>query len=205
MTDRLAELEAKAAALNSEIAALKAERPAPPPSPRDEVRIVPVLDETRVLPDLKQMQKLFGIVRNLSPWPQALVDRFDEERPFRAFSSCFRWLSNKGRAEFPNPRFALGFWLDDCRAWLRARNSVASDLDANALILATYASGDIAYVPANPTLGHTWELALGEHAGRRASPDAWKRVLQQGASAIMPPNAPARRFAPSAAVRIVAG
>jgi hypothetical protein len=206
MTDRLAQLEARAAMLNIEIAKLRAEKPAAPPPPKDEgVRILQVLDETSALPNLREMKRLFAAVKALSPWPQALVDRFDENRPFRAFSSTFRWLANKPRTEFPNPKFALNYWLDDCRGWLRARNCVASDLDANALVLACFAAADVCFVPANAQLGHTWELGLAEHGGRKASLDAWRRVMTEGASAILPPSAPARRDAPPSPVRIVSG
>jgi hypothetical protein len=121
-------------------------------------------------------------VRNLSPWPQTLVDRFDDNRPFRGFSSAFRWLANVPRTDRPNGKVALSYWMDVCRGWLRARNSVASDLDANALILAVLASGDVAYCPANHQLGAVWELGLVEFGGRPASPDGWKRILREGAS-----------------------
>jgi hypothetical protein len=208
MSDRLAALEAQAAALAAEIAALKAGRTAPPPPVKDvrEVSVTVVLDERGDGPSLKEMEKLFAVVKALAPWPEALRDRYDDSRPFRAFSSCFRWLANKGRTEFPNPKFALGFWLDDARAWLRARNSVASDLDANALILAVYAQGDIGFCPARPELGHTWELALAEHAGRSADVAGWRRILAGGAAAVRPPSSPARRLPmASSQVRVYGG
>jgi hypothetical protein len=208
MTDRLAELEAQAATLNIEIAKLRAEQPAPPPPPpRDEgVRILQINNEiTAGMPTLREMEKLYGVVRNLSPWPQALVDKFDENRPFRAFSSTFRWLQNVGRVERPNGKVTLSYFLDAARHWLRARNCVASDLDANALILAVYAAGDVVYVPANATLGNVWELGLVEYGGKPAAPDAWRRVMEGGASAILPPSAPARRMAPPSQVRVVVG
>jgi hypothetical protein len=155
MTDRLVELEAKALALKAEIAALKAGKPAPQPPMKDvrEVSITAVLDERSDLPNLKEMQKLYSVVRALSPWP--LDTRYDSDKPFRGFCACFRWLATKGRSDHPNPKSALGFWLDDCKTWLRDRNSMASDIDATTMILAVYASGDIAYVPANGVLGHT--------------------------------------------------
>jgi hypothetical protein len=207
MTDssRLAALEQQAVTLAAEIAALKAERPAPPPPPpRDEVRIVPLLHErTDGMPTLKEMERLFTIVKSHSPWPQALNDRFDEHRPFRAFSSAFRWLQNVGRTERPNGRVALSFWADTCRLWLRARNSVGSDLDGNALILAVFASGDIVYTPADPARGWTWEFGLVEYGGRPASADGWRRVLSTGN--VLSPSSPARRDAPLSPVRIYGG
>jgi hypothetical protein len=204
--DRLAQLEQQAAAITAEIAAIKAgNKPVRPPPIDDQrgVRIVPILDERSDLPNLTEMQKLFAAVKDRAPWP--LDTRYDPDKPFRGFSACFRWVANKDRVEFPNPRFALGFWLDSCRAWLRARNSVATDVDATALILATYASGDVAYCPANGARGHTWELALAEHVGRKVSPDAWRRILREGSSAILPPSAPARRFAPPSPAQVLVG
>jgi hypothetical protein len=210
MTDqqRLAALEQQAAKLNAEIAALKAGKAAPlSPPPKDEgVRIGPVLAE-RVdgMPDLREMERLYAAVRNLSPWPQALVDRYDDGRPFRAFSVSFRWLMNVPRADRPNGKVALSYWLETCRAWLRARNAMTADLNANALILATFAVGDVCYCPADPQLGVTWEIGLLEFGGRPASPDAWKRILAQGAAAVLPPSAPARRVEAPSQVRIYGG
>jgi hypothetical protein len=207
MTDRLAQLEQQAAVLASEIAKLKAERPVPAPPPRDEgVRVVPLLTErTDGMPNLKEMERLFSTVKALSPWPQALVDRYDDARPFRAFSSTFRWLMNVQRADGPNGKVALSYWLDVARGWLRARNAMAFDLDVNALILATYAVGDVCYCPGDPQLGVTWELGLLEFGGKPASPDSWRRILTGGAAAILPPSAPARRMAPPSQVRVVSG
>jgi hypothetical protein len=207
MTDRLAELEAQAATLAAEIAKLKAEQPAPPTPVKDEgVRILQINNEiTAGMPTLREMEKLYGVVRNLSPWPSALTDKFDENRPFRGFSSAFRWVMNVPRADRPNGKVALSYWLDVARGFLRARNSVASDLDVNGLILACYACGDVKYCPADSQLGVTWEIGLVEFGGKPASPDAWRRVLTGGASAVLPPSAPARRMAPMANVRIVGG
>jgi hypothetical protein len=207
MIDRLAQLEQQAALLASEIAALRATQPAPPPRPpRDErsVSITPLMTEiTDRMPSLKELQQLFEIVRPLAPWP--LADRYDERKPFRGFCSCFRWLANKGRTDFPNPKFALSFWLDNAKTWLRDRNAMSNDIDASTLVLATYASGDIKFLPGNAALGHVWELGLAEHTGRPASPNAWKLILAGGAAAILPPSAPARRVEAPSQVRIYVG
>ena len=206
MTDRLAELEAQHLALGAEIAKLKAERPAPPPPVRDELRIIALNDEiTSGMPDLRQMEKLYSIVRNLSPWPEMLRDRYDDGRPFRAFSSTFRWLMNVPRTDRPNGKVALSYWLDTARIWLRARNSVAADLNVNALVLAALACGDVCYCPGDSTLGVVWELGLVEFGGKPASPDAWRRILTQGAAAVLPPSAPARRMPAPSNVRVTVG
>jgi hypothetical protein len=205
MTDnsRIAEIEAKIAAAQAELAALKAGKSAPPPPPpRDEVRIIEILSERGDGPNLKEMERLYAKVKPLSPWPSALTDKYDEHRPFRGFSSAFRWVMNMGRLDRPNGKVALGYFLDGCRDWLRARNSVGSDLDANGLILAVYAAGDVVYTPANSMLGHTWEIGLVEYGGRKAS-DAWRNVMTSGQ--ILPPSAPSRRFAPPSPARVFVG
>jgi hypothetical protein len=206
MTDRLAQLEAQAALLASEIAASRAAQPAPAPRPpKDEgvVRITAVLDERPDGPNLKELEGLYAAVKHLAPWP--LADKYDDRKPFRGFCSCFRWLANKGRIEQPNPKFALGFWLDNCKTWLRDRNVMTGDASANELIMAAFAAGDVKYVPANPALGTVWEISLSEHGGRPASLDGWRRILRGGASAILPPSAPARRDPPLSQVRIYGG
>jgi hypothetical protein len=204
--DRLAQLEAQAAALAAEIAMLKAGQAAPAPRQRDErsFSVTPLLIERADgMPNLRELEKLFAAVKHLAPWP--LADRYDERKPFRGFCSCLRWLSNKGRTDFPNPKFALSFWLDQCRGWLRDRGSMAGDIDANSLIMAVFAAGDIKFLPANAELGHLWEIGVSEYSGRPASPDAWRRVLTQGAAAILPPSAPARRVEAPSQVRIYVG
>jgi hypothetical protein len=80
----LAELKTEAARLNARIAELETQQPAFPPPVKDEVRILQVLNERTDLPDLKQTEKLFRAVKALSPWPSALVDRYDDARPFQS-------------------------------------------------------------------------------------------------------------------------
>jgi hypothetical protein len=170
------------------------------------VRVLQLNNEiTSGMPNLRGMERLYAAVRNLSPWPEALRDRYDDGRPFRAFSSCFRWIMNVPRADRPNGKVALSYWIDVCQTWLRARNSVGSDLNVNALILATFAVGDVHYCPADPQLGVTWEIGLLEYGGRAATPDAWRKILAGGAAAILPPSAPARRMPAPSGVRVYGG
>ena len=201
----LAELKNEAARLNARIAELEASKSAPAPEPRVEgSRVIPLLPErTDSMPTLKELTRLYEIVKHLAPWP--LDVRYDADRPLRGFISCFRWLANKNRTSQPNPKFALSFWADDCKNWLRDRNSMVSDISTTTLVLATFAAGDVGYCPGNSALGHTWELALAEHAGRPADSAAWRRILSGGAAAVLPPSSPARRTPPLSQVRVVVG
>jgi hypothetical protein len=206
-TTTVAELKAEAARLNARIAELESGKSAPAPEPRVEgSRVIPLLSErTDGMPNLREMERLFSTVKALSPWPSALVDKYDDTRPLRGFSSCFRWLANMPRADRPNGKVALSYWLDVARGWLRARNAMASDLDVNALILAALACGDIPYCPGNPQLGVVWEIGILEFGGKAADVTAWRRILKEGAAAVLPPSAPARRTPALSPVRIFGG
>jgi hypothetical protein len=202
--DRIAALEAKIAAAQAELAEIKSGRVAPQQPPKDGgVRILQVLAErTDGLPSLKELEKLYSAVKHLAPWP--LNNKYDEHKPFRGFCACFRWISNKGRTEFPNPKFALSFWLDQCKNWTKDRDSMTNDISGNELVMAVFAAGDVKFCAANAQLGIVWELALSEYSGRPAS-DAWRKILREGASAVLPPSAPARRQAAPSQVRVTVG
>jgi hypothetical protein len=178
--DRLAQLEAQAAALQAEIAALKGHAPkpaAPPEKPRG-TTVRELLTERSDGPSLVEARKLFQIVKPYAPWP--LADRYDEDRPFRAFSAAFRWVQNTGRQDTPNSKVNLSFWLDSARQWLRQRNAVGGEVDANSIIMAVMASGDVVFQRADMSQGRTWEIGLVLHGGRPASADTWRQVLSTG-------------------------
>jgi hypothetical protein len=207
MIDRLAQLEQQAASLAAEIAALKAAQHGPAPRPpKDEgVRVTELLTErTEGAPNLADLRKLYTAVRNLVPEAQ----HHDPDAGFRGFAGAYRFVSNCPRLPAPNSRVALSWWLEGMTAWLRQRDAVARDVTGASFVAAIYASGDICYVPHNGALGTVWEFSLlppGQSGGKPASPDAWRRVLREGASAILPPSAPARRMPPPSNVRIFGG
>jgi hypothetical protein len=200
MTDRLAELEAQAAALNAEIAALKGGPPTvqEPAPARREVTISQLLDEQDAsdMPSLEELRKLFKIVRPRAPWKV-----HDEDRLFAGFRGAFRWIMSQGRIDRPNPKCDLDFFVGGCRTWLRDRGSMIVDVDVNAVMLAAMAAGDILFVIPNAALGHVAELGLHDvlNAGRAADMSGWKRVLETGPA----PTAshPARAAAASQPVR----
>lgn len=204
MTDTLAQLKAEAARLNARIAELeRGQAPKPPPKPVDEggVRVMEMLTETSALPSPAEMKKLFVAVRHLAPGK--LDDRYDEDKPFRGFCAAFRWVQNQTRTEQPNPKFALSYWLDACKSWLRQRDVIANDVDGNSLVLAVYAAGDVCYVPHDLSRGQLWEFGLHEHygRGRKASESAWRNVMTSGA--ILPPSRPGRSREVPSSVRMI--
>jgi hypothetical protein len=199
----LAELKAEAARLNARIAELESGKAVPQSEPREGARVVALNNElTAGMPDLRQTEKLFNIVRPHSPWPQALVNKWDETKPLRGFSVALRWILNMQRTERPNGRVALSYYSDVCRTWLRKRNSVA-DHDVNSIVLAAFACGDVSYVVGDGQVGTVWELSLCEFGGRPADLGGWKRVLDTGN--ILAPSQPARRAPPPSPVRIFGG
>jgi hypothetical protein len=194
MTDRLAALEVQAAALNVEIAKLRAEQPPPPRPPRDEFRVVALNDEiTTGMPSLAEMRRLFSIVRQRVPEQKS----HDPDAAFRGFCCAFRFVSNCGRVAAPNGKVSISWWMEGMTAWLRERNAMTIDVSGSSFIAAVVASGDVLFVPHNSTLGYTWEFSLVApgHGGKPAS-DAWKRVLE---GSLLAPSQPARQ------VRIVSG
>jgi hypothetical protein len=204
--DRLAQLEAQAASLQAEIAALKAAQPGPAPRPpRDEgVRIVPVLAErTDGMPNLAELKNLYAAVRNLVPEAK----HHDPDAGFGGFCGAYRFVCNCRRIAVPNAKVSITWWLDSMTDWLRQRGAVARDATGASFVAAVYAAGDVLFVPHNSTLGTVWEFALvppGQSGGKPAS-DAWRRVLREGASAILSPSAPVRRIEPVSPVRIHGG
>jgi hypothetical protein len=179
--DRIEALERKIAEAQAELQALKSGQPpkpaAPPEKPRGTV-VRELLTERSDGPSLQEARKLFQIVRPFAPHP--LADKYDEDRPFRSFCAAFRWISNVGRQDMPDSRRALTYWLDSCRNWLRQRNAIGSEIDVNAIITATLASGDIPYQRADPSQGRLWEIGLVLYGGRPASADSWRQVLSSG-------------------------
>jgi hypothetical protein len=200
--NRLVELEAMAASLAAEIAALKAGRAAPPPQPpRDEVRVVELHNERLDgMPNLAELKKLYAVVKNLVPE----VKSHDPDAGFRGFAGAYRFVSNCPRLPAPNSRVALSWWLEGMTAWMRARNAMTRDITGSSFIAAVMANGDVLYTPHNGTLGHVWEFGLvlpGQSGGKPAS-DAWRRVLD---GSVLAPSQPARRMAPPSPVRVVVG
>jgi hypothetical protein len=209
MKDRISRLEAQAAALNAEIAALKAGKPAPPPAPVKELREVSITElhtERAGGPNLAELKKLYAAVRNLVPEAK----HHDPDAGFRGFCGAYRFVSNCGRVAAPNAKVSISWWLDNMIDWLRQRGAVALDATGASFVAAVYAAGDVLFVPHNGTLGTVWEFGLvlpGQSGGSGGKPasDAWRRILRDGASAVLPSSVPVRRIEAPSQVRIYGG
>jgi hypothetical protein len=204
MTDqRIAEIEAKIAEAQAEIAALKAGRPAAPSPPKHEgARIVQVLDERSEGPNLAELKKLFSIVRHRVP--ERKTHDADQSNRDPAVSARRR---GRNLRQSDTRRETLGkpWWIEGMTDWLRARNAMTRDVDGASFVAATMASGDILFVPHDSTMGYVWEFAIVPpgHGGGKPASDAWRTVLSTGN--VLPPSAPARRVAAPSQVRIYGG
>jgi hypothetical protein len=128
------------------------------------------------------------------------IDRDDPDRLLRGFAACFRRVHNLGRSPTPNPKYAVSWWVDEAKTWLRSRGAIAGDVSGVAYIAAVLAAGDIPWVEHDLYRGQLFEAGLLPYGGRPAS-DAWKNVLTTGA--VLSSTRPARpREAPST-VRLV--
>lgn len=190
-------IDQRIAALEAELQALKAERAPAPAAQKEEqgARIIQLNTEiTSGLPSLDQLRRLFSIVR--TGVPQAKTH--DDDAPLRGFCGAYRFVANCGRVAAPNNKHSLGWWCDEMKSWLRARDSMTMDVNGSSFIAAVLASGDILYVPHDATRGFVWEFSIvpPQHGGKPASPDGWRRVLD---GSLMAPSQPARQ------VRVVNG
>jgi hypothetical protein len=200
MTDRLAELEAQAATLNIEIAKLRAERPAPPPTqpPKDEGPRIVLLEErtTFVRPTLGDLRKLYGIVCNKYPqfrprWSPARFADQDEDEFFAGFEWSFERLGNLGRLGAPDTRRYVNHWVEETKDWLRLHRPAHRGNIGAGFLAAVLAHGDIAYTVGDADRGVVWSIGVTPYGGKLAS-DAWKLVLD---GKLLAPVAPERRFA----------
>jgi hypothetical protein len=210
MTDnRIAEIEAKIASAQVELAALKAGGAAPLPQPvrgRDEgPRVVLIEDRTTfVRPTLNELRKLYEIVCSKYPQfrPAIVSGRFadqDAAECFAGFEWSFERLGHIGRLGAPDTRRYVDHWVEEARDWLRLhRPSHGGNIGAG-FLAACVAHGDIPYVVGDKNLGVVWVIGVAPFGGRPAS-DAWRAVLKGGN--VMAPSQPARRFEPPSPARV---
>jgi hypothetical protein len=182
-------LEAKAAdeeamaalgALKANVAAL--EGLLRPPPPRRQIRderplttypIQPLVDTA---PSREEAQRLRAIVLDRFPQLQP-PDGVNEERSLDAFCAALSYVGSKRRAEKPNSKYALSWFLQECRQWLQGR-SISVDVTGKDFIAAVVAAGDVKFVVGDRLLGTVWEFGLEAHGVRKGEGlDAWRNVL----------------------------
>jgi hypothetical protein len=123
------------------------------------------------------MKRLFAIARPYVPGAER-VDPDDPDRLLRGFAVCFRRIVNLGRSPTPNGKYALSWWCDEARTWLRARDVIASDVSGIAYMAAVIAQGDVVWVEHDVNRGQLFEAGLLPTAvSRPAMPgsESWKR------------------------------
>jgi hypothetical protein len=91
----------------------------------------------------------------------------------RQFANAFLYLFFARRRDKPNTAYALSYWVDSGRQWLR-RQSIESYFTASALVAGAILHGVGFTEPPYSSLG----LTLGEHTEARKS--AWRDVLASG-------------------------
>lgn len=132
------------------------------------------------MPGEDDLKTLYEIVLNRCPYlcpskqTRPFIDDNDRDG-FKDFCNSFLRLGNLGRADKPNQKLALSWWLQECGDWLSPR-SLPKISKADAFLAAVIAHGDIPYVaPAND--GSTWEFALEPYSRGRRATDGWRKVL----------------------------
>jgi hypothetical protein len=205
------------AALEAEIAALKASiSPAPPaptkPKPIEEEGTTvtyPTAPSKFVMPTDVELRTLAAIVAAKYPKianAEGLIFRGDAEQNeaeyFKQFKASFIALGALGRAEAPIWKRSVVVWMDSARDFLR-NSGVHAEISFNPFYAAAIAQGDL---PHSDTAedGGCAALGLKEHGGRRAT-DAWRRVLSTGQLLAAVPFRPASRNYPAPPVQLRIG
>lgn len=200
--DRIAVLEKELSELKKQVGRPGRDDPLPSVKAFEEPRGVQVrelLVERPDLPSLAELKKLLTIVRPHVPGADR-IDRDDPDRLLRGFSTCFRRIANLGRSPTPNGKYALTWWVDECKTWLRARNAIGGDVTGAAYIAAVLAQGDVVWVEHDLYRGQLFEAGLLPYGGKPGG-DAWKRVLESGN--ILPALRPVRPGERSNSVRML--
>jgi hypothetical protein len=198
MSDRLAELESKAASLAAEIAALKAGKvtaPPPPVKPIDDRPLVTILHPLAIeLPDAVQCRQLIEIVgRSHSLLQPRYSTKWHREEAFElhaGFATSVRFISTLGRTSVDTTKY-LSFWTGLCRDFARLVDYSPIGNVGVSFFLAAIAMR-VQYRLGDDALGILPALGLREHGGERMTADGWKQTLQGN---VLSPTPPERRFA----------
>lgn len=194
--------KSRIAALEAELAALKAGQPArvtpPPVMVKDEGPRIVLIEERSsfVRPTLSELHKLYDVVCNKFPQfrPRSSGSRFEdqeEQEYFSGFEWSFERLGFIGRSAAPDTKRYVSYWVSECQDWLRQfRPSHRGNIGAG-FLAAVVAHGDVPYIVGNEREGTVWSVGLTTFGGRHAS-DAWRKVL---GGQLLAPTPPQPRFA----------
>jgi hypothetical protein len=176
MNRQIKDLEAKVAAQGKQIAALTAElgklqrEPEPKPAPRSE-RGVSIRHPGPVLPrEWPSENELDALNKIVGAHHPRLAYAAGDHAGRRQFANAFLYLSFARRQEAPNTGYALSYWVDAGRQWLRQHGSDTYFTEP-ALIAAAIVHGIPYTAPPYSSLG----LTFGHDSQVRNS--AWKEVL----------------------------
>jgi hypothetical protein len=193
--------EQRIAALEAELAALKAGKtsPAPPVNPVDDqsgVRITQIVEPASfVRPTNKELRQLYDIViakyPRLAPRLSARWEDDERREHFDGFVWAFERLGFVGRTAVPDTRRYVGHWIEETKDWLKQHRPAHKGNVGGGFLVATIAHGDICFTPGDENRGVVWEVGVTPYGGAKAT-DAWRKVLD---GQLMAPVAPERRFA----------
>jgi hypothetical protein len=193
--------EQRIAALEAELAALKAAGKTPHPTSqpvKDNGPRVVLIEErtTFIRPTLGELRKLYDVVCNKYPQfrPRSSPARFadqDEEEFFAGFEWSFERLGHIGRTAAPDNRRYIGHWVEETKDWLRLHRPAHRGNIGGGFLAACVAHNDIPYTVGDENRGVVWAVGVTPHGGKLAT-DAWRRVLD---GQLLAPTAPERRFA----------
>jgi hypothetical protein len=180
---RIAELEAQVATQATEIADLRSRLPVPrivrPPVEEGVSITHPSPVSSYIAPSEKELERLYAAVFARHPGLEpTFVGKFADEDfayCFRSFRCAFTRIGFLGRADVPDHKRYLSFWVDEADDWLRSHRMTDRDTGAGYFI-AAIAHGDVPYALTD-AFGNRAAVGLRTWGGKPAT-DHWRRVLK---------------------------
>ncbi|HXR23787.1 MAG TPA: hypothetical protein VN742_00400 [Candidatus Binataceae bacterium] len=180
---RIAELEAQVATQATEIADLRSRLPAPrivTAPVEDGVTIThPSPISSYIAPSEKELERLYaGVFARHPGLEPTFVGKFADEdfaHHFKSFRGAFTRIGFLGRADVPDQKRYLNFWIDEADDWLRSHRMNDGNTGAGYFV-AAIAHGDVPY-SLSDAFGNRAAVGLRTWGGKPAT-DAWRRVLK---------------------------
>lgn len=149
-------------------------RPPPPSKPPPEPRRVTITSQPPQMPfDFPTDTELDALNAVIAKRYPRIAYAPDDQVARRRFANAFLYMFFARRADRPNHKYAVSFWADSAKHWLRGQ-SLASDVSDNALLAAAVAHGVPYTAPPYASLG----LLRAEYD--RACEPAWRQTLASG-------------------------